>query len=270
MMTLGSHIETTEINVDYLRHFVLNSLRRYKQKFGQTYGEMVICCDDGDNWRKEINPYYKAHRVKDRQDSALNWNDIFTALHTIRAELKETFPYRVIHVQRAEADDVIASFCHEFGNSMEKIVIISADKDFRQLQSYMNVQQYDPIRDRYIEDLNPDRFRKELIIKGDGGDGVCNIRSPANSMVLKIRQKPITQKNLDAWLNQEPEEFCDEAMLARYEQNKKVVDLFEIPQWVTDKTMEEYKNQAGKGRDKLWNYFIEHRLKNLLESIGEF
>ncbi len=111
---------------------------------------------------------------------------------------------------------------------------------------------------------------KEHIIRGDVGDGVPNFLSADNTFVVGARQKPISQKKLDEWLNQDPRDFCDENMLRGYLRNQQLVDLNFIPENLRDQVLVEYEAQAGKGRGKLFNYFIEKRLKNLLESINEF
>ncbi len=145
MAQIGNH-HNIKIEEDLLRHMILNSLRSYNAKFRNQYGEMVIACDDTRSWRKNLFPYYKANRKRDREKSELDWNAVFEILNRVRSELKEFFPYRVIQVETAEADDIIGTLCHQFGNTSEKILIISGDKDFRQLQTYMNVRQDDPVR----------------------------------------------------------------------------------------------------------------------------
>lgn len=269
MAQIGNH---TNIPIDenLLRHMVLNSLRSYNAKFRHEYGEMIIACDDKNNWRKQIFPYYKANRKKDREKSEIDWNRIFEAMNNIRSELKEFFPYRVIQIDTAEADDVIGTLCHHFGNTSVKILIISGDKDFKQLQSYMNVRQYDPVRKKYLQENNPDRYLKEHIMKGDRGDGVPNFLSKDDVFILNGRQKPLRQAKIDAWLDQAPENFCDENMLRGWKRNEQLVDLNFIPSNIRESVMEVYEAQSGKGRDKLFNYFIANKLKNLMESINEF
>ena len=277
MMSLGNHADTTNIEEDLLRHFILNSLRSYNAKFRAEYGEMIIACDDKNYWRKQIYPYYKANRKKTRDASTLDWNAIFTVLNKIRDELKESFPYRVIQIDSAEADDIIGTLCMKFGNDMpiggysDPILIISGDKDFRQLQCYSNVKQYDPVRKRWLVEKAPAAYLKEHIIRGDGGDGVPNFLSKDDCFVSpEGRQKPISQKKLDVWLKQEPEEFCTPEMLRGWKRNEQMVDLTKIPTEVQTKILDSYTAQAGKGRDKLFNYFIEHRLRNLLTDIDQF
>lgn len=269
MVQLGNHTNT-EVEEDLLRHMVLNSIRSYNQKFKNEFGEMIIACDAGNNWRRQIFPYYKANRRKNREKSELNWTHIFDVLGKVREELKEYFPYRVIQIDGAEADDVIGTLVDKFGNTSEKILIMSGDKDFVQLQRFMNVKQYDPVQKKWRTTNDPDRFVKEHIMRGDTGDGVPNFLSADNTFVVGARQKPISQKKLDAWINMDPREFCDENMLRGYLRNQQLVDLNFIPENLRVQVLEEYEAQAGKGRSKLFNYFIEKRLKNLLESINEF
>lgn len=270
MMTLGNHASGTQIEEDLLRHFILNSIRSYNAKFKSEYGEMIIACDDKNYWRRQIFPYYKANRKKDRDSSDLDWNAIFQSLNKIRDELKEYFPYRVIQIDSAEADDVIGTLCMKFGNTHEKILIVSGDKDFKQLQQFNNVKQYDPVRKRWMTENDPSKFLKEHIMRGDKGDGVPNFLSPDDAIVLNTRQKPITQKKLDVWLYQEPEQFCDDKMLRGFRRNEQMVDLSKIPQNVQDAIIASFESQVGKGREKLFNYFIENKLKNLLTDIGQF
>lgn len=269
MVSLGKHTNI-EIEESLLRHMVLNSIRGYNVKFRSTYGEMTIACDGYNYWRKEINPYYKANRKKDRDESEIDWNHVFTVLNKIREELKEFFPYRVVHIEDAEADDVIGTLCHNNANTNEKILVISADKDFKQLQKYINVEQYDPINNRWLRENDPGRFLKEHIMRGDTSDGLCNFLSPTNSLVLGVRQKSVFQKKLDVWVTQEPEDFCDDEMLRRYRENEVMIDLDMIPEEIQTRITNAYDTQANKGRSKLFNYFIEHKLKNLISDIADF
>lgn len=269
MAQIGNHTNIP-IEEDLLRHMILNSIRAYNAKFKAEYGEMIIACDDKRYWRREFFPYYKANRKKAREKSEIDWNAVFEILNKVRDELKEFFPYRVIQIDTAEADDVIGTLCHEFGNTGQPILIISGDKDFKQLQSYMNVKQYDPVRKRWLEERDPDKYLKEHILRGDQGDGVPNFLSRDDTFVVNGRQKPIRSNNLSIWLEQEPEAFCDETMLRNFKRNQQLVDLSMIPQHIKTKVMESYQAQAGKGRDKLFNYFVDKRLKNLLTDIGQF
>ena len=271
MAQIGNHTNTP-IEEDLIRHMVLNSIRSLKTKFSE-YGELIIACDDKRYWRREIFQPYKAHRKKAREESDLDWNAVFNCLNKIRDELKEYFPYRVIQVSGAEADDVIGTLAHGYGSvlaSGEKILILSGDKDFQQLQKFGNVQQFDPVRKKFIKAGDPERFLQEHIMNGDRGDGVPNFLSPDNSIIDGIRQKPLTSKKLDSWIGKQPEEFCTEEMLRNYKRNQLLIDLTYIPIEIKNTILDHYNQQAGKSRDKLFNYFVHHKLKNLMENISEF
>jgi hypothetical protein len=269
MVQLGNHTNA-EIEEDLLRHMILNSIRAYNVKFKAQFGEMIIAADAGHNWRRQVFPYYKANRRKNREKSEINWTVVFETLNKVREELKEHFPYRVIHVDGAEADDIIGTIVQEYGDTNEQILILSGDKDFVQLQRYMNVQQFDPVQKKWRKTNDPDRFIKEHIMRGDTGDGVPNFLSADDTFVVGSRQKPISQKKLDLWLDQDPQTFCDEKMLRGYLRNQQLVDLNFIPADIKKEVLAQFEEQKGKGRDKLFNYFIERRLKILLESINEF
>lgn len=269
MVQLGNHTNA-ELEEDLLRHMILNSIRSYNKKFKDEFGEMIIAADASNNWRREIFPYYKANRRKAREKSEINWTMVFETLNKVRNEIKENFPYRVIHVDGAEADDVIGTLVQTFGDTSEKILILSGDKDFVQLQSYMNVKQFDPVQKKWRTTNDPDTFVKEHIMRGDVGDGIPNFLSADNTFVVGSRQKPLSKKKMDNWIRMNPHDFCDETMLRGYLRNQQLVDLKFIPLHIKDNIMVQYNEQADKGREKLFNYFIEKRLKNLMETINDF
>jgi hypothetical protein len=269
MVQLGSH-KNAQIDEGMLRHMVLNSLRSNRNKFKDEYGELVICSDDKNYWRRSQFPYYKAARKKSREKSELDWSAIFNALGRIKDELRQFFPYRVIQVETAEADDIIATLVHEYGtplNSGEPILILSGDKDYIQLHTYGNVRQYDPTRKKWIRHDDPEAYLKEHIIRGDAGDGVPNILSPDNCFVTGIRQKPITKKRLAEWQNLNN---LTGEVKRNYLRNKSLIDLSEVPEHIKDQVMEEYENEGGKDRKHLLDYFMKNKLKHLMEVITDF
>jgi len=272
MVQLGNHLNA-KVEENMVRHMVLNSIRSYKQKFTADYGELIIACDNTNYWRKQLFPYYKANRKKSISESELNWKDIFECMNKIRAELKEFFPYRVIDVESAEADDIIGTLVGEFGqyiNTGTKILILSGDKDFIQLHRFNNVNQYDPVRKKWIKHDDPDRFLSEHIMKGDTGDGVPNVLSDDNCFVIGTRQKPLTAKRMEQLLISIPVKDCDEKTYRNFCRNRQLIDLNYIPNEIKEKVLIQYNEQIGKDRSKLMNYFMVNKLKNLTEYISEF
>ena len=275
MMQIGGK-KNIQIEEDLVRHMVLNSLRMYRQKFGKKYGELVICCDDKNYWRREIYPYYKIHRKKDREESGLDWNMIFTVLNAIRDDIRSDFPYKVIQVPHAEADDIIGTLCNRFGHygimndSAEPILILSSDKDFAQLQKYANVEQYSPAGKKYVTCSNPARYVHEHILRGDRGDGVPNFLSADDVFVTGKRQTPLATKKVDLWNGKDPEEFCDERMLRNYRRNQQLVDLDFVPEEISEEVNEIFNNYKLNERSKIFNYFVKNKMKNMMEVIHEF
>jgi len=268
LMQLGNHTNA-QLEENMVRHMILNSLRSYKTKFGSKYGEMVIACDNTNYWRKQVFPYYKANRKKNQEKSEMDWRSIFETMNKIREELKVYFPYRVVDIESAEADDIIATLVEE-APSTEDVLILSGDKDFIQLHTYQFVKQYDPVRKKWITHEDPDRYLLEHVLKGDSGDGIPNVLSSDNCFVVGDRQKPLTQKKIDALIELDVQDKFDHPLFVNYWRNRKLIDLHYIPKEIKEKIMESYQGQTGKGREKLMNYFIAKKLKNLMGSIGEF
>jgi hypothetical protein len=268
---------SSDINENLLRHMILNSIRSNKVKFEKEYGELIIACDDKNYWRKQYFPYYKANRKKNRDASTLDWNAIFTSLNKIRDELKDNFPYRVIQVETAEADDIVGTLCMEYGRHLggDPILILSGDKDFVQLQDYSNVSQYDPVRKRWLKVPNPTEYLYEHIIRGDAGDGVPNFLSEDDIFIAEGRQRRITTNKLNEWVKQLlrgklPSEIFNEGQMRNWQRNRTLIDLTKVPDEIQSEVLRQYEEQAGKTRNNLFNYFITHKLKNLTENLSEF
>ncbi len=275
MASLHGH-HNVEIQEDLIRHMVLNSLRTNRQKFHNEYGELVICCDDKNYWRKKLFPYYKANRKQYRNQSELDWSMIFGVLNQIREDLKTTFPYKVLQVDTAEADDIIATIVHHFGNPLrreneDQILILSGDKDFIQLHVYGNVSQYDPVRKRWIKHDDPQQYLKEHIAKGDRGDGIPNILSK-DDCFINGRQKPLRTKFLNKVTSQSFEEIenSDDEYKTNWNRNRRLVDLSMVPEYIQCTVLDDFSNEENSSRAKLFNYFVQNKLKNLMEHIGDF
>jgi hypothetical protein len=269
--SIGNHTNV-DVDEDLLRHMFLSSVRRIRKLLKDDYGEIVICADAKNVWRKEYYPYYKANRKRNRDESELDWNQLFGIMHKIRDEVRDNFPYKVLWVEHCEADDIIGTICHAHGTAMntgaEKYVVVSGDKDYRQLQIYANVDQYDPVRKRWIRDAAPDKYLQEQILRGDTGDGVPNILSPDNCLAIGERQKAMTSKRLELYL--QGTDVMDEETLRRYHRNKLMVDLGEVPQKYKDIIMSQFNEEKNVGRENLFNYFVKNKLKNLITDIQDF
>jgi len=266
MMSMGK--EESEVDIDMVRHMILNSLRMYRSKYYGEYGELVLCCDGRHSWRREHFPQYKASRKTNREADNRNWTQIFGCLDTIKSELKEFFPYKYLEIDEAEADDIIGVLARKTGS--EKVMIISGDKDFIQLQTHKNVKQYSPITKKLVIASNPYNYLKEHIMRGDSSDGIPNFLSSDNCIVDKIRQKPLSKKKVESWLDEEPVDFCNEEQLRNYHRNMKLIDLQFTPLNIVDQINQQFDVLPQGKRSGLLNYFVERKLNNLIQDIGEF
>ena len=259
------------LSEDLVRHMVLNSLRSYKTKFSKDFGELVLCYDDKHCWRKDYFPYYKQNRKKARSESSLNWNELFDILTKIQNELEENFPYKVLKINGAEADDIIAILSNKISstpNLYEEILIISGDKDFIQLHQSDNVKQYSPTLKKFVVDENPEQYKFEHIVRGDKGDGVPNVLSQDTVFVEDLRQRPITKKKLTEW----KENGIPEGEIKRnYQRNKTLIDFDSIPNELGELIYNMWVDKITQNdKSKILPYFMKHRLKELTEKLGDF
>jgi 5'-3' exonuclease len=254
---------SSEENSNLIKHIFFNMLRIYNKTYSRKYGQLVFAIDSRKYWRKEIFPYYKEHRKKKREDSVVDWELVFKIKDELVSDLIQYFPYHVMEIDGAEADDIIAVLSRTTGYPH---LIIATDHDVYQLLSE-NVHQYDPKKKEFVKLVKPvDEFLREHIVGGDSGDGIPNIKSVSNSFVDKIRQKPISKPFLkDCVENGVPEEFLD-----RYYENEKLIDLNMIPENIVSDIISKWKNKPTKDGSKVFNYLARNKYRLLLQDIGDF
>jgi hypothetical protein len=255
------------LSISLARHTILNALKKYNLMFRKDYGKMIIACDNDNYWRKEFFPYYKCKRAKAKEDSFIDWNIVHEYVNIVKKEIHEYMPWIVVEVEKCEADDIIFTLAPSFSFT-EPVMIVSRDHDFKQLQTFEGIKQYNPVEDRMEVSDNPSYFLFEHIVQGDSGDSIPNIFSPENSFALGIRQKPATQKRKeDIWnsgyISVPPE------LKERYELNEKLVAFYSVPEHLQINIQDAYDNQYGKKRDIL-KYFQKFRLSVFTESLQDF
>jgi hypothetical protein len=265
VFTQPADMYETEDNIGMIRHLVLNHFITIKRKFNKESknGNIVFACDGQNYWRKQFFPYYKAARKAGREKTAYNFDVIFKFMSTIKTELKENFPYKLIEEFEAEADDVIGTLSHHL-HKYETVVIVSSDKDFKQLHKYHSIKQYDPYKKQLVVENRPEEFLQELIIRGDASDGIPNIISADDVFVTKTRQKPITKKFLEESRGSLMHHFD------HYLRNKTLIDFSEIPLYIQENIIKKYDSYETVGRGNLFKYFISKNLTNLIDQIDQF
>ncbi len=288
ILTFQRELKGTESEVkNLIRHVTLSTLKSYKKKYGKEYGELVICCDGRKYWRRDVFEFYKANRKKMRDNSDLDWHLIFDTLNEMRQEIASHFPWRVIHVDRAEADDIIAVMTEWVQNNElvmeglveepQKVLILSSDKDFKQLQlapfSSGNVRQWSPMQKKYIQATSKEilEFTVEHIVKGDTGDGIPNILSKDDVFVTGERQKPVSSKRLAEFIERGVDACRTDEEKRNWNRNAVLVAFDNIPEDVKESVIDTYLSNKPKG-DKMtvMNYLMEHRCRLLLDELEDF
>ena len=262
-----------DIQEDMIRHMILNSIRMYNKRFRKDYGQVVIACDNS-SWRRDYFPNYKFKRREGREESSIDWGEVFRIINQVRDEIRDNFPYKVLHIDKCEADDIIGALVEntqEFGQH-EPVMSVSADKDFIQLHKHDNVRQFSPMTKKFIEDKNPRTYITEHVFKGDSSDGVPNVLSPDNTFVDGIRQSPVTKKKIENWMSN-IDDLCsvmNEETYRNYCRNKKLIDLSEMPDDIRQNIINTYENTKAASKLKVLNFLIKKRCKMLIESVEEF
>ena len=263
------------LSIPMVRHMILNSIRGYVHRFRNDYpGEVVICVDGPDPWRRDIFEQYKAKRREGRDNDDKDWESVFGLIHTIKEEIRDNFPYKVVQLDKVEADDIIATIVKRTHKKWfnEKYLIISGDKDFQQLQNYPKVYQYSPIQKKFIETDSPQEYIYEHILRGDTSDGIPNFLSPDDTFVNKIKQKPVAKKKLAGWIDSlmrgnDPQDFCNEYHYRNYQRNQRLIDFDYIPDDIETDIYKEYEKATVTSRSKILPYMIKNDLKELIGKI---
>lgn len=259
---------------DLIRHMILNSLRMYNKKYRDEYGQMVLACDGFNSWRKQFFPEYKAARKKNRSASELDWNNIFTSLNEIREEIRDNLPWKVLHIDECEADDIIATLTantQEFG-CHEPVMIISSDKDFIQLHKYSNVKQFSPIQKKLVQDKNPRTYKWNHIMRGDSGDGIPNVLSPDDTFVSEQHQNQLRQTRIDEWIDNTDNlrELMGDEIYRNFQRNQTLIDFDYIPEPIQENVINTFNETIPAKRMKVLTYLINNRCNQLIECVEEF
>ena len=257
------------INIDSVRRSIVRVIARIAKKFGTDYGKVILTYDDKNYWRREIFPYYKKNRKKEREESKYNWDEVFSVLNKIRDEVKANLPYHVIQVQGAEADDIIGTLCihNSKKETPEPVLILSADKDFIQLHRFDFVKQYDPIRNRWIENDDPIQYLREHIIRGDRSDGIPNVLTCDDAIVTGKTQKKMSKEKIATLATKDSTQFTNYIRCRNWKRNAELIDFSRIPEAVTSRIMNTYtKNRPADTIN--FDYFIQNNIQDLIEEFS--
>ncbi len=285
----------------FLKHLFLNSILSV-QKMVQA-DEIIIAFDSKKNWRKSIYPGYKANR-REKRDDDIDWKNFFNFFEMFHEELK-VFPFKVLKIDYAEADDIIAVLCDSFKN--KEITIVSSDKDFKQLLRLENVDLYDPMKNTIVDIKNPIEYLTKHILQGDNSDNIKDVKSTRKNTIefdeflkekykdkklslsdnLKAELEFLRQNNNDyskvcEWKSgrigpktaekilKDKEELEKLKNTKNYKLNEILIDLRKVPKIVKKKIKIAYDDIQGSikfTKDEIREYFIQNEMLELLDVI---
>ena len=209
------------LNEQVIRHIILKSLIELHKKIGRHH-ELVLAFDSKNYWRKDYFKWYKGNRKK--KDDKFSWDEFYRLYNDFKKELPLYFGYKCIEVDRVEGDDIIyvISEYHQGVN----IVIASSDTDDLQIQEKWPVAcQYSLKTRKYITPKDYNYTLEDHIIEGDAADGVPNCLSDGDCYVVEGKKTTVLTKGRRAKIKF----IMPEENRERYEQNKKIIDMSQIP-----------------------------------------
>lgn len=216
--------------------------------------KVIIANDTKNSWRKSVYSEYKANRKDARTDSIVDFEEFFPILEEFTKELESWFTnFYFLKIDRCEGDDIIAVLTKKYGNSPDyEIELISTDKDFIQLQHYLNFKQYNPTKKEYVISLNPKKDLEIKILTGDNSDNIPNVKP---RLGVKTAEKLLNEGLVDL---ENDAEFKE-----NYIRNKTLIDFSKIPDDIEEVILHKYENYDIKPIDgiKLGYWLDENNFK---------
>jgi 5'-3' exonuclease len=162
--------------IDMYFHLMLKSLIGIKKLTG-VKSDKVVLCIDGNSWRKQLYPEYKAHRKtkRDKEKSEFDWKEFFKVTDELLSIIEKTTKIKVLRSPNAEGDDSIFVLSKYLSDRNIQSVIVSSDKDIKQVLRHDNVEMYDPILREYITGYDTKSLLTH-VLQGDSGDNIPSIK----------------------------------------------------------------------------------------------
>ena len=271
---------------EFLRHSILNSLRAINSKFGYHYGEMVVALDKK-SWRYKPFPEYKARRKIKKKKETIDWTSLYEVIHEVFYSIRDNFYWKTICVEGCEVDDIMGVLARM--PNREKILLVTSDKDMKQLLRYSDVEIYDNVNNKYAELDDPKDFLLELIMTGDSGDDIPNILSDNDVFInddkkqrrlIKkykdhIREADSIQEGIETLevnitVDGTKIKLDNEEVLNNFKRNKLLIDLSHTPQNLAKLVVQQYNTPSEGSESKMRMYFGNHGLNELRDKINDF
>ena len=261
-----------------------------------------ILATDCHSWRKIIYPAYKLNRTikkqkeKDSSEPSIDWQEFYEKTQKFGLLLKDNLPFMFLSENSCEADDIIATLA--INDKLNEYIIVSADSDYKQINEN-NVKLYDPLKSKFVEPVDHDKWINEYALKGQGKDNIYNIFTPVNFDLESKQRKPsfssklydkIMEIGIDEWLdnvgpteikkknekikeeneirkleNKPLKTLLEVNLRERYKVNKKILDLYQIPQPLVNRILSKYNNSSIVKSDNFYPFFKTMNWRSVLE-----
>lgn len=249
--------DPTDTQFTIYKNAFLTSLCKSVRQFAPN--KIVFCMEGFQNWRRDVYANYKCSRADGRAESPVDFDAFFKMNNEFIDDLSKCLQnclfLKVLHL---EADDLIALTTKYMKNW--DITLISTDKDFYQLHKYQNFKQWDPIKNRFIQVIDPNVALMQKIITGDKSDDIPQLKKGVGPKTVE----KILIEGLQDWL-------IKNDLQKRFDENRRLIDFDFIPQEFHQTAIGILQNwRQGKfdGRE-FYNFIVKHNLGAALEMLDE-
>ncbi len=178
--------------------------------------QIIVACDYGRSWRKDVDKEYKANRKEAREKQTdIDWKNLFSRFNELIDKIQLGTSWHVVKEWHFEADDFMAVACRYYND--KEVVLVTFDKDVEQLAIYDNVKIFSPLK-KY---------------KGKNG-GYKYVKDPYKVLASKI-QKEVSDNLVNPIVTKED-----------YEKREEIVSLIKLPDSVEERIVSIYSNLKDK------------------------
>lgn len=225
---------TNAIFMNTLSKMFIESIYKLIGKKICNESKIIFCMDSPNVWRFKYYNNYKSDRVS--LDDKFNYKPTFDSIFNIIIPdiIKKYKNISSIRINEMEADDIIAVITKN--NPNVRILIISADNDFKQLGDD-NITFYD-YKKKIIKLTKEEAIKslKNKIILGDKSDNIVSIFN-SKKMTKKFRDELINDNDkLQSYINKNDE------VLQQYKLNQMLIDFNFIPNDLQKKVLNAFNN----------------------------
>lgn len=276
---VGVNVPGAVPNFTLWRFMVLDAIYQLMLRFEPS--EVVLAVDNKNTWRKSYFPRYKESRKKKRdKDDGINWELIFGIMEKYQKELRHHFPFKVLKIRSAEADDIIAVIAMD---GERDSIVSSNDEDFLQLCS-ARTQIWNPSKQKIMEVDDPKKFLTMKCLTGQPKDDIFNVLTPDDWGITpqtEGKRKPglgavgaekILNEGLENWLSKNKKEKFDVVVDAEknFKRNQILIDFAKIPNTIRDRVLKAYYEYNFPPPQNMYPFLKKYKMRGFVQEYPKF